>query len=264
MRTLRLTVAYDGSRLPRVRRQRRGATVGGVLADGLERGARPPGRAHLRRPHRHRRARPGPGRHLRRPARRPRPRPALAASAQQPVAPDRRRARPAAVVADRLRRPVLGRGPAATATRSSTGRCPTRSWPDGLARARGRSTSPPCVLACDPLIGEHDFSAVLPAAEAPRRRRGVAGAAGHRGGLGRRRRRPAALRDRGVGVLPPDGAQHRRDAGRGRAPAGVGPARWPASSPRARAWVSATWRRPTACACRRSATTVGPRENLSA
>ena len=52
-------------------------------------------------------------------------------------------------------------------------------------------------LACDPFIGEHDFAALLPPAEAPRRVGGLARAAGQGRVVDRRRRRPAALRDRG-------------------------------------------------------------------
>ena len=94
---------------------------------------RPAGRAHLRRAHRPRRPRLGPGGQLRRAGRRRSTWPGAPAVAEQAVRPGGRGARPI-VVDRRLRRPLLGHVRAATATRSSTAPCPTRSaatWPGG-------------------------------------------------------------------------------------------------------------------------------------
>ena len=66
-------------------------------------------------------------------------------------------------------------------------------------------------LACDPFLGEHDFSAFCRRPKAPAGRgAGVAGAAGPPGGVDRPRGGRAALRDRGHRLLPPDGALDRR------------------------------------------------------
>ena len=59
-------------------------------------------------------------------------------------------------------------------------------------------------LACDPVHRRARLRRLLPSAEAPRRLRGLARAPGEGGDLGRRRRWPAAVRDRGELVLPPD------------------------------------------------------------
>ena len=101
-------------------------TVAGALREALEQVLAPPGRAHRGRAHRRRRARLGPGRVVRRAGRRARPRPPQP-QRQRAVRPgDRRprgRGRPA-----RTSTPASRPGGAATATRCSTARCPTRSW----------------------------------------------------------------------------------------------------------------------------------------
>ena len=128
--------------------------------------------------------------------------------------------------------------------------------PHRLARRATRSTCALLRLACDPLIGEHDFSSFCrrPEGRAERPSRRVADPAGDRRPVGRPRRRRAALRDRGQRVLPPDGAQHRRHAGRGRARADAGRRDGRRSCARATARRPASWPRPRACACGRSAT----------
>ena len=87
-------------------------------------------------------------------------------------------------------------------------------------------------LACDPLIGEHDFQSFCrqPSGHDPGplvRRVASAGWVDLDDG-------PAAVRHRVQRLLPPDGAGPCRHAGGGRAWASAGPARWPASSERKR------------------------------
>ena len=147
----------------------------------------------------------------------------------------------------------------ATATPCSTTPCPTRSWPPRRGTSTGRSTCGRMRLACDPLRRRARLLVVLPPAQAARTAsppatlvRRVLSARWD--DVGRRAAAAAAVRDHGQRLLPPDGPLHRRHAGRGgvgppvggldpRHDPGPGPVDAPASS-----------RRPTACACGRSAT----------
>ena len=122
--------------------------------------------------------------------------------------------RPAIVVraldeaAPRLRRPLLGHLARRTATRSSTGRSPTRSWPAPPGTCPTPLDLRALRLAADPLIGEHDFSSFCRRPEplpdgtpALARPGGCSTPRWHDLGDGH-----PALRDRGQRLLPPDGA----------------------------------------------------------
>ena len=105
MTRARLTVAYDGSRVPRVRPQPGGAHGAGRPRRGGRHGRAAAGRADRRRAHRRRRPRLGPGR-VRRPARRRPTSPTWPAPQQAVRAGDRGARR--GVGRRRLRRPLLG------------------------------------------------------------------------------------------------------------------------------------------------------------
>ena len=154
---------------------------------------------------------------------------------------------------------------ATTATRAGT----TPSEPVPRRARHGTSRSPldlaAMQAACDPLIGEHDFSSFCRRPEGPAPGKPCrAGAPGSPSRSGRRRRRRtvrycASRSPRRV--LPPDGAQHRRHARRrGSRPAGP----WRRSG---RHWRRSTaprrarWHRRTG-SCSGTWTTAGRRWNV--
>ena len=173
----------------------------------------------MRGAHRRGRARVGPGRELRR-APRARSRAAAGVAQRDARARDRRARRGARArrVRRRRRRDVA----AATATRSSTGPCPTRSSPASrggsrAARPARRCGSPPTRSSASTTsrrsAGKADRRA------APRPSGGCSSRAGSTSATGVLR-----YEVRGERVLLADGAVDRRHAGRGRARASAGPA----------------------------------------
>ena len=180
--------------------------------------------AHLRRSHRRRRPRPGPGRHLRHRVRRVDP--------GACATPSTGSCGPEIVVRE------VSRGAAPTSTPGSrrrvadvplhwcsTGTCRTRSWPPPAGGSPDPlDLRPPWPWPAIPLLGEHDFSSFC------RRPKGQ-----ETGPLVRRVHRaewhevtdePGLLRFEitAIGLLPPDGAQHRRPAG-GRGEGAAAPGR---------------------------------------
>ena len=145
MRVLKLLVAYDGTDFHGFAAQPEQRTVAGVLGDALAKVLRTPeARPHVRGSHRRRRARVGPGRR------------SVVAGAGSGIDVDRVARSlngmlgPEIVVRDAESWVARGSTPAArppgapTGTRSSTGRCPTRSSPGTRGGCRNRSTCTCC------------------------------------------------------------------------------------------------------------------------
>ncbi len=197
----RLLIAYDGARLPRLRRPARGPDGGRRAAPG-PRAHRPPERAaadHLRRPHRRRGPRTRPGRPRRpaaRPLRRRRPGPG-----HQPPAGARRWSCAAPNRSGPTSTPAARPPAAPTGTWSGTRRRPTPCWRRSPGTCVTPSTWGPCAPRPTSCSGSHDFRSFCrrpPGTDAARpivrrvttrplerrRRAGGADADGGRGGPG--------------------------------------------------------------------------------
>ena len=207
-----MTVAYDGTDFRGFAANRGVATVSGTLADALETGPGPPGRAGLRRTHRCRGARLGSGDQLRRPgrrARRGRPGPggdqAVRRTHRDPRGVGRRPGLP---------RPLLGGGRVVSLHGATTARCRIPSLAGSPGTSRRRSTWSACAWA----VIRSSARTTSPRSVELRRcrpaNRPPPWCAGWRRPLGRTGRRGPPLRDRGQRLLPPDGAQPGGNAGR--------------------------------------------------
>ena len=174
-----MVVAYDGTDFSRLRGAAEPAhvrTVGGVLGQAIAQGAAPRRRAHVRGAHRRRRARVGSGRVV--------PGAARARSVAAAVGGQRRCSGPRSScgrASSSTRGSTRGtrRGGGSTATRSSTGRCPTRSATGSRGGCPSRSTCARC--GSPPTRSSVSTTSRRSAARAARDRRRCAACSSRRG-----------------------------------------------------------------------------------